>query len=92
VTSAYLGWRGLSHRRVPNKIRILLHTPMHWLLLSLAAWWAAFELIFAPFRWRKTEHGLDEASRQERTIRALLELERHLTGLIKHGELAQIGD
>jgi cellulose synthase/poly-beta-1,6-N-acetylglucosamine synthase-like glycosyltransferase len=92
LTSAYLGWRGLSHRIVPNKTRVLLCTPMHWLLLSLAAWRAAFELIWAPFRWRKTEHGLDEASRQESATRSLLELERYLTGLIRRGELAQIRD
>jgi len=61
-------------------------------MLSLAAWWAAFELVRAPFRWRKTEHGLDEASRQERTTRSLLELERHLSGLINRGELDQIFD
>jgi len=92
LTSAYLGWLGLSHRSVSNKICVLLCTPLHWLLLSLAAWRAAFELIWAPFRWRKTDHGLDEASQQERTTRSLLELERHLTGLTKRGELAQILD
>jgi hypothetical protein len=91
-TSAYLGWLGLSKRAVPDRMRILLWTPLHWLMLSLAAWWAAFELIGAPFYWRKTEHGLDAASRQQRTTCALLGLERHLSDLIRRGELDQIFD
>jgi len=36
-TSAYLGWLGLSKRAVPDRMRILLWTPLHWLMLSLAA-------------------------------------------------------
>ena len=92
LTSAYVSWHGLSHRGVPNKIRILLYTPLHWLLLSAAAWLAALELLWGPFRWRKTEHGLDDASRRERATKSLLELERLVSGLIKRGELAQIQD
>jgi hypothetical protein len=86
LTSAYIGWRGLSYRGVPNKISVLLYTPLHWLLLSLAAWRGAYELIWNPFRWG----GLDDASRQERTTKSLLELERLVSGLIRRGELAQI--
>jgi hypothetical protein len=69
---------------------VLLYTPVHWLLLSLAAWRAACELIWKPFHWRKTDHGLDDASRHERTTSSLLELERLVSGLIRRGELAQI--
>jgi len=90
LTSAYIGWRGLSYRGVPNKMCVLLYTPVHWLLLSLAAWRAACELIWKPFHWRKTDHGLDDASRHERTTSSLLELERLVSGLIRRGELAQI--
>ena len=88
--SAWLGWRGLSYRRTPRKVRVLIWTPIHWLLLSLAAWCAAFELIARPYFWKKTEHGLDRTSRQESTIRSLLELERHLTRLERSGRLPQI--
>src|SRR5262245_39675651 len=66
------------------------YTPIHWLLLSLAAWRGAWELIWKPFRWRKTEHGLDDESRHERTTRSLLQLERLVSGLIRRGELSQI--
>jgi hypothetical protein len=77
----------LSFRGVPDKLRILAWTPLHWLLLSVAAWWAAIELIRAPFRWNKTEHGLD---RLPNVASTLFELSRRLAGLKKHGELPQI--
>ncbi len=89
-TSAYLGWLGLSHRDVQKKIRVLMWTPVHWLLLSLAAWRAACQLITRPYFWEKTEHGLDNRPLLEIAIRPLLELERHLTDLEKRGELPQI--
>lgn len=92
LASASVSGLGLAHRGMLKKAGVLAGTPAHWLLLSLAAWLAAFELIRAPFRWRKTEHGLDNASRQESNTRSLLELERHLTDLKKRGELAQIWD
>src|SRR4249919_1588214 len=59
VPSVAIAWRGLSRRKVSKKLRIVTWTPLHWLLLSAAAWWAAGELIFAPTHWNKTEHGID---------------------------------
>jgi hypothetical protein len=49
VQSVALAWRGLSFRGWPDKLRILAWTPLHCLLLSGAAWWAAIELTHAPF-------------------------------------------
>jgi cellulose synthase/poly-beta-1,6-N-acetylglucosamine synthase-like glycosyltransferase len=88
--SAAFGWCGLRYRNVPGKIRILVWTPFHWMLLSVAAYWAAAELILSPFRWRKTEHGHDQPAWLESTIRPLLILERYLTELKSNGELPQI--
>jgi glycosyltransferase involved in cell wall biosynthesis len=88
--SAALGFIGLRHRGMLHKASVLVLTPVHWLLLSAAAWCAAWELIFSPFRWRKTEHGLDKASRENDRIRSLLELERHLTDLKRRGQLPGI--
>jgi cellulose synthase/poly-beta-1,6-N-acetylglucosamine synthase-like glycosyltransferase len=34
--------------------------PIYWLLMSIAAWMAVWQLIFAPFKWNKTEHGLSK--------------------------------
>jgi cellulose synthase/poly-beta-1,6-N-acetylglucosamine synthase-like glycosyltransferase len=85
--SVLLAWRGLSHRCVPHKLRVLAWTPLHWLLLSAAAWWGAIELIRAPFRWNKTEHGVD----QPRSIASrLLTLGEQVTESKRRGELPQI--
>src|SRR5262245_3278048 len=87
VPSVALAWRGLSHRGVPHKIRILLWTPLHWLLLSIAAWWGAGELILAPTRWNKTEHGLELPQSRGSS---LAKLSRHIADLKRRGELPQI--
>ena len=88
VVSGY--FLGLGQRRMPDKAIELVVTPVHWLLLSVAAWCAAWELIFSPFRWRKTEHGLDKASRENERICAMLELERRLSDLERRGQLPEI--
>ncbi len=88
--SAAFGFIGLWRRNVLRFARVLFWTPVHWLLLSAAAWWAAGELIFAPFRWRKTKHGLDKNAPPNKMTRSLIELERHLTDLKRRGELPEI--
>ncbi len=85
--SALFGWLGLRHRGIEQKACILIGTPWHWLLLSAAAWWAACDLVHAPFHWKKTEHGLDKNFREARRTRALVKLERHLSGLERSGRL-----
>jgi hypothetical protein len=85
--SASFGWLGLRHRGIEQKACTLFGTPWHWLLLSVAAWWAACDLIHAPFHWKKTEHGLDKAFREDHRTRALFKLERHLSGLQRSGRL-----
>lgn len=37
--------------------------PLYFLLMSLAAWSGLIELVTAPDRWNKTEHGLSRTSR-----------------------------
>jgi len=90
--TAYLGWCGLSYRHERNKFRTLIWTPVHWLLLSLAAWRAAWELITKPYFWKKTEHGLDQDSRQKYRTLSLLELRRDINVLDQNGRLPQIWD
>lgn len=41
----------------------VLLMPLYFLLVSLAAWLGLIELICAPTRWNKTEHGLSATSR-----------------------------
>ncbi|MDP4022906.1 glycosyltransferase [Methylobacterium sp. NEAU 140] len=52
------GWRDL--------VPALPWLPVYFALVSLAAWLALIELIRAPDRWNKTEHGLARTSRSGR--------------------------
>ena len=63
VTSFVLGLRGLAKRGLLRVASALLFVPVHWLLLSLAAWRALYQLVRDPYRWEKTEHGLARTSR-----------------------------
>ncbi len=88
LTSAFLGWLGLSRRGLLATAWVLLLTPAHWLLLSLAAWRALYQLVTAPYAWEKTEHGLAKSSRRAAKLaRSLLELERYLGALKEAGDL-----
>jgi len=49
LLSTFIGCFGLARRGMLKKAGVLTLTPLHWLLLSIAAWWAAVELIYAPF-------------------------------------------
>lgn len=56
VSAAIAAWRRYGWR-------IAIYAPLspvYWLLHSAAAWRAAYQLIFDPFRWEKTPHGLTE--------------------------------
>ncbi len=93
LSSAFLGWLGLSRRGLSGAAWVLLLTPVHWLLLSLAAWRALYQLFFAPYRWEKTTHGLAKSShRADKMTRALLELEREVEALKKSGKMPTLGD
>lgn len=92
LTSAWIGWIGLQRRGLGSAAWVLLLTPLYWLMLSFAAWRALYQLFFAPFAWEKTTHGLAKTShRAHRTTRALVSLERELTGMKQRGELPEVG-
>ena len=63
LTSAALGLIGLKRRNLLRQGWVLLLMPLHWLLLSVAAWRALYQLLFNPFHWEKTAHGLARTSR-----------------------------
>ena len=63
LTSATLGLLGLKRRKLLRHGFVLLLMPLHWLLLSVAAWRALWQLLRDPFRWEKTAHGLARTSR-----------------------------
>ncbi|HEY6832170.1 MAG TPA: glycosyltransferase [Pseudolabrys sp.] len=93
IASAALGWLGLARRGLLANAWVLLLTPLHWLLLSLAAWRALYQLIVSPYAWEKTTHGLAKSSRRaNETTRVLLGLERDLRTLAESGNLPSLID
>ncbi len=40
--------------------------PLYWVLLSIAAYKALWQLIYKPFFWEKTNHGLSKFTEAER--------------------------
>ena len=88
LVSALIGFLGLARRRLWRTAWVLLLMPLHWLLLSLAAWRALYQLAVAPYAWEKTEHGLAKNSRlADDMTRSLLELEGYLRRLKETGKL-----
>jgi len=64
LMSALLGISGLARRRLLfSSGWALLLMPVYWLMLSLAAWRALWQLLRDPYNWEKTEHGLARTSR-----------------------------
>jgi hypothetical protein len=63
VASMVLGLLGLFRRGLLGYAWALVLIPIYWILLSLAAWRALFQLVRDPYRWEKTEHGLARTSR-----------------------------
>lgn len=41
-----------------GSIKWMLFTPVYWVMMSVAAWRAFWQLIFNPHYWEKTQHGL----------------------------------
>ncbi len=93
LASALVGGLGLMRRDLSANAWILLLTPLHWLLLSLAAWRALYQFIVAPYAWEKTEHGLAKSSRLAANLtQSLLELERYFRRHKESGNLPALAD
>lgn len=91
LSSAAIGWLGLSRRGLRSSGWVLVLTPLHWMLLSIAAWRALYQLFTAPFAWEKTEHGLARSSRRAtRLAKALADLDRDLSIARQDGGLPTI--
>ncbi len=57
--------------RIRNRDRlswIALLTPFYWLLSSVAAYWALWELCWNPYYWAKTRHMVSAAAKQRRAM------------------------
>lgn len=58
VLMIYLNMMAVFKRRFYELILFSIANPVYWLLHSVAAFKALYQLIFKPFYWEKTEHGL----------------------------------
>lgn len=56
LASMLLGVVSLRYRNIVGLFFSLVTLPLYWLLVSLAAYRAVFQFIFAPFKWEKTPH------------------------------------
>jgi len=54
------GAKALCQRGLKGWWFTIASMPIYWLLVSIAAWMALWQLVFAPFKWNKTEHGLSK--------------------------------
>jgi glycosyltransferase XagB len=63
TTAAIAMRHGMSRVHLPRWPFLVCTLPVYWCLLSIAAWQAVFDFIFAPFHWHKTEHGLTRLTR-----------------------------
>ena len=55
----YLSMYGLMKRGYYDLVAFMFISPVYWVLQSIAAWKAFYQLLVKPHYWEKTEHGLD---------------------------------
>jgi hypothetical protein len=60
----WLALLGMTRRRLMKLWPSLPLVPLYYLLASVAAWMALYDLILRPYHWHKTEHGLAKTPRQ----------------------------
>lgn len=54
---------GCMARRNFDDVKWALLAPVYWMLISVAAWKALFQLMWRPYYWEKTTHGFSSFSR-----------------------------
>lgn len=57
VSFLLLGWQTLKRDERGGFWRVVLFTPVYWVMLSMAAWRALWQLWRRPHLWEKTPHG-----------------------------------
>jgi cellulose synthase/poly-beta-1,6-N-acetylglucosamine synthase-like glycosyltransferase len=61
---AYIFMIGVAERKQWNLVKYAILAPFYWLIISVSAYYALFELIVRPSHWNKTKHGLHLAPTQ----------------------------
>lgn len=54
----YAGTAACLKRRNFRLVKMSLVVPVYWMLMSLASWRALIQLLYKPYYWEKTRHGL----------------------------------
>jgi hypothetical protein len=62
----YMNMMSVFRRKYYNLLPYALLNPFYWILHSIAAYKALWQLIQNPFYWEKTEHGLSEIFKKEK--------------------------
>lgn len=65
--SIIAGMMAAAQRGLPSLAFSALAMPVYWLLISLGAYKALYQLISRPFHWEKTEHGISRYWAQKHT-------------------------
>jgi glycosyltransferase XagB len=55
---AYIFMIGVAERKHWSLVKYAILAPFYWLAISVAAYYALWELIVRPHHWQKTKHGL----------------------------------
>jgi cellulose synthase/poly-beta-1,6-N-acetylglucosamine synthase-like glycosyltransferase len=66
VLTAFAAWRRKAYGLIP----FALLNPAYWILHSVAAWRALFQLVLSPFHWEKTPHGIEHGAHAPRVAAA----------------------
>ncbi|WP_051952711.1 glycosyltransferase family 2 protein [Methylocapsa aurea] len=69
-STLWLALLGMKRRKLLGLWPFLPLLLPYYLMMSIAAWAALFDLIRRPYHWHKTEHGLAKSSRQNTQARA----------------------
>lgn len=62
---------GCAKREQWDLVKYALVVPVYWLMMSVAAWKALYQIVFRPHYWEKTIHGLHLTHMQGKEIVAI---------------------
>jgi cellulose synthase/poly-beta-1,6-N-acetylglucosamine synthase-like glycosyltransferase len=69
ILMIYVNMMAVFKRRYYELILFAIANPIYWLMHSVAAYKALYQLIVNPFYWEKTNHGLSKVNNQTNVIK-----------------------
>jgi cellulose synthase/poly-beta-1,6-N-acetylglucosamine synthase-like glycosyltransferase len=64
----YVNVVGAMRRRYFSLVKYTLLSPLYWALMSVGAWKGLIQLLYRPYYWEKTVHGLDLPDPEELVV------------------------